>query len=314
MIYFKIKNVPIKHKGILAPMQEYTHLPFRLFCKQYNTGLTFTEMVNINHIIEYKDNLSKLSLLDSVKEESPCGVQLFGDFKNKKTIDAIKIIDEYKFFDIIDLNVGCPSPKVTGSNSGAYNLKQIDKILPIIKEAVEVTNKPITVKTRLGYSEKKIEDTFNKLIKTGISGISIHGRLATENYSMDARIEDVLKISNNSPIPILYNGDVSEKNYFKLTDFKGLMVAREALRNPFIFKQIDYFSKEGKLLEKENFKIQLNLFLKYLEKYPISFQKMKVSVIPFLKGEEGCAKFRDSISKSKTKEELIKILDKLIKQ
>ncbi len=310
MVLFKIKNVPIKHRGVLAPMQEYTHLPFRLVCKDYKAGLTFTEMVNTRHILEYKDDLSSLDLLKTT-EEAPVAVQLFGDFSEKSlTVSAAHLMDSYKHFDIIDFNLGCPSLKIINSKSGAFNLKQLEKVLPIIKEISTTCKKPITIKTRLGFSKIEIERNFPLFVSSGISALSLHGRLAEENYSHPSRFKEILKIKDTSPIPIIYNGDVSASNLGQLKDFDALMVGREAMGNPFIFKQIDFFSKNHSLLEKEDDLKALSLFLNHVSKHPISFAKLKVSLIPFFKGRLGSSKIREQLSVSKDIDDLKEILYK----
>lgn len=314
MSYFKIKNISINHKGILAPMQEYTHLPFRMVCKDYKAGLTVTEMISVDHVLENKEDLSKVDLLSSVKEDAPSAVQLFGDFKLKKTIDAISLLDDYKYFDIIDLNLGCPSKKVIDSKSGSYNLKQIEKIFPIIKEACKITKKPITIKTRLGFNKNEIDLIVSNILKTDVSALTVHARLATDNYSIKPKFEAVINLKEKLDIPLIYNGDVSLENINLVNDFQGVMVGRASLGNPYIFFQIDYFSKKSSLKENLSYKDQLSLFLKYVKKYPISFQKLKLSVIPFFKGEKGSARIRDLISKSKSEEELITIINKLLVQ
>lgn len=311
MTLFKIKNVAIRQRGVLAPMQEYTHLPFRLLCKEYDAGLTVTEMVNTRHIIEFEENLSSLDLLNTNEKETPVAVQLFGDFSEKDlTIKAAHLMDSYKHFDIIDFNLGCPSLKIINSRSGAYNLKQLDKVLPIIKEISSTCKKPITIKTRLGFSKNEIETNFPKFLSSGISALSLHGRLAEENYASPSRFEDVLNLKKKSPIPIIYNGDVSSSNLGQLVGFDALMVGREAMGNPFIFKQIDYFSKNNILLEKEAPLKALSLFVKLVNKYPISFGKLKVSLIPFFKGQIGSSKIREQISLAKDINDLKEILNK----
>ncbi len=289
-------------------MQEYTHLPFRLLCKDYDVGLCYTEMVNINHIIQYKEDLSKLDLLASTEKESPVSLQLFGDLSLKKTITAAHLIDNYKYFDIIDFNLGCPSLKIINSKSGSYNLKQLDKVYPIIKEIVSTSKKPITVKVRLGFKEDILEDMINNFEKIGVSAIAVHGRLAKENYSVPSKISRVEEIKKITSLPIIYNGDVNETNLGHVNKFSGIMVGREALGNPFIFKQIDYFSKNNVLLEKDYSDEALLSFLEYVKEYPISFSKLKVSLIPFFKGKQGSARIRELLSKSKNLKEILNIL------
>ncbi len=293
-------------------MQEYTHLPFRLLCKKYGAGLLFTEMVSTRHVLEFKEDLSSLDLLKTSFDDTPTAVQLFGDFKDKRTtLNAIHVLDKYKSFDIIDLNLGCPSLKIINSKSGSYNLKQIDQICPVIKEAVETCKKPITIKTRLGFNSIDIDKIYLSLIKAGISAISIHGRLASENYSVRSRVEVVKQISQNLSIPVIYNGDVCQDNLDLFSSFQGVMVGRAALGNPFIFKQINSFYKKGVSLKRTEDFSELDLFLKLLKKNPISFSKLKVSLIPFFKGKEGSSKIRDDIAKAKDFTEIIKVLDKL---
>jgi tRNA-dihydrouridine synthase B len=296
-------------------MQEYSHLPFRLLCKEYDAGLVFTEMVNTRHILEYKDKLSDLELLSSCKEENPVAVQLFGDFSEKDlTIKAAHLLDSYKHFDVIDFNLGCPSLKIINSKSGSYNLKQLDKVLPVIKEITATCKKPITIKTRLGFSENNFEKNFNDFLKTGISALTVHGRLAVENYSHASRIDVVNEITRNSSIPLIYNGDVSSNNLEKLNAFPGLMVGREAMGNPFIFKQIDVFSKTGNLLENDSSLKALDSFMNNVSKYPISYAKLKASVIPFFKGRIGSSKIREEISSTKDVFEIKEILKRLKEQ
>ena len=315
MIHFKLKNVSVKHKGLLAPMQEYTHLPFRLLCSEYKAGLTFSEMISIHQILNFKEDLSKLDNLFSTDEEGKTAVQLFGDFSDReKTLEAVHVLDEYKYFDIIDLNFGCPSLKIINSKGGSFNLTQIDKVIPVIEELVSTTVKPITIKTRLGFSKNEIDFISSSLFKTGIAGLSIHGRLASENYSNPSNVMAVRKIKEISPIPIIYNGDVTKNNFEQYLDFDGVMVGRESLGNPFIFKQIDSFVNDKVILEKENNNDAVLRFLDLVKKHPISFAKFKTSLIHFFKDKAGSSKIREKISISKNLDGITEILNKLVNQ
>ncbi len=311
MIHFKLKNVSIKHKGVLAPMQEYTHLPFRLLCNEYKAGLTFSEMISIHQILNFKDDLSKLDNLFSIDKEGKTAVQLFGNFSDrKKTLEAVHILDKYKYFDIIDLNFGCPSLKIINSKGGSFNLTQINKVIPVIDELVSTTVKPITIKTRLGFSKNEINLISSSLFKAGIAGVSIHGRLASENYSHSSNVMAVRQIKEISPVPIIYNGDVTKDNFKQYLDFDGVMVGRESLGNPFIFKQIDSFVNDRVVLEKENNNNVVLRFLDLVKQYPISFAKLKTSLIPFFKDKVGSSKIRKKISISKDLDEITEIVDK----
>jgi tRNA-dihydrouridine synthase B len=307
---FKIKNLKIKNKGILAPMLEYTTLPFRLLCKDYGASLVFTEMVHTNYISKIED-LSKISLLDSNSLEKPVGVQIIGDFTNKKEfLKSIYLLDDYKYFDIIDLNLGCPSKRITDNNFGSALLKNIDSILPNIKEAVETTKKPITIKTRLGFSKNNIASISTKLINTNISALTIHGRTTKDDYSIKSRYKDILKISKENSIPIIYNGDLNKDNieFFNSLDFAGLMIGRSALNDPSIFKNINKnnFKKNYK-----NTKSILNDFLKYSIEYNLPLRQIKIMLLQLVNSIEHCRKYRLEISKSKNIEDIKVIINKI---
>lgn len=309
MIFFKINKIPIREKGVLAPMQEFSNLPFRLLCKEYSAGLCFTEMVNINQIVHYKENLSKIPQLNSTNREAPCGVQVFGDFSKKKIFfESLYSLDAYKHFDIIDLNLGCPSLKIINSKSGAYNLKQLNKVLTNIKEISCTLKKPLTLKTRLGFSKQILENYLLKIQDSGVACLSVHARLAMENYSVPPRVELVKSFKEKLSIPLIYNGDVRANTLFDFKDFSGIMVAREALGNPFIFTQIKDFTLKNEIIENRVLEKPLKRFLFLENKYPISFSKFKVSILTFLKHQKGFSKIREKISCSKNKQEVLNIL------
>ncbi len=308
---FKIGKVTIRNKGVLAPMLEFTTLPFRLLCKKYGCGLTYTEMIHTFHI--KKIDINEIESLSSCEKDNPTSVQLVGDFTNKQlTIDAAHILDKHKHFNIIALNLGCPSKKIISGNSGSALLKDISKITPVIKEIKETCKKPITTKVRLGYLKNEINYISKQLEKTGIDAIAIHARTANQNYGAPADVDSVRKIKEQLNMPVIYNGDVNQHNFQDLLDFDGLMVGRNALGNPLIFKQI----KENNIFEiNYNQKLDaLKEFLDLCNLHPIPFGKLKVSVLPFISGFPQSSVLRNKISMSKTEVELKEILNKLLEQ
>jgi tRNA-dihydrouridine synthase B len=308
---FKIKNIHVKNKGLLAPMLEYTTLPFRKLCCKYGCGLTYTEMASINQINSVKD-LSKIDLFDTVSSEKVCA-QIVGDFTNLKGFSsAVEILDNYKPFKIIDLNFGCPSLKVHGMNGGAKLLSKgnFTKAVNNVKEVVSTTNKPITVKTRLGYHKENIQEIVSSFEDADVSAVAVHGRLANQNYSVASDyclLEDVSKEKSTS---FIYNGDVTNNNFNKFLEvpsFSGVMVGRAALSNPYIFKSIS----KGKKKELKQEKI-IKDYLRLVNKYPVSFNKKKLALLLLTKSIPNSSKYRLLISRSKTDDDLKEIITSFV--
>jgi len=316
MIYFKINKVPIRHRGILAPMLDFSTLPFRLLCKDYKCGLTYTEMIHVSFINNQSGLLVNKDIFRSVKDDYPTSIQLVGDFtKRKEALSAVHLIDAHKNYKIIDLNFGCPSDKITVGNSGSALLKDISKVIPIIKEIKDTCKKPITVKTRLGYSKNEIDLISKELFKTGIDALAIHGRRTIDNYSILSDISSIKKINKTSPVPIIYNGDVTSHNLSRFDDFLGIMVGRGALGNPQIFSQIDNYSNNKPFSEPtlDDRLDSLMSFFKFCKQHPIMYPKLKIMVLAFFKGVSGASKIRDLISSCKSEDEILDVI-KIIKK
>lgn len=308
---FYIKNINVKNKGLLAPMLEYTTLPFRKLCQKYGCALTFSEMVPINQIIALKD-LSKIDTLISATSDRSA-VQLVGNFtKEKDFLCALDFLDTYKHFKIIDLNLGCPSLKVHQMNAGAKLLSK-DNFLKAVKninDATSVIKKPITVKTRLGFYSQNIKQIVNAFENTNVCAISVHGRLANQNYSTFSDYELLKEVSSSCSIPFIYNGDISNNNFNEFLDvssFSGLMVGRSALTNPYIFKSI---SKKKRVVINQT-KI-IKDYLKLTKKYPISFNKKKLALIMLTNKIKDSKKHRLLISRTKTDDQLNKTINDFV--
>ncbi|MFH0905911.1 MAG: tRNA-dihydrouridine synthase family protein [archaeon] len=318
MSYFKIGKVVIRGKGILAPIADYSTLPFRLLCREYGCSLLHTEMLHINYLLNH--DINDISLLETCSKDNPLSVQLVGNFTNRKlTLDACNLISaNKKFGKIIDLNLGCPASRIIGSNSGSALLKDIDKIIPIIKEIKQTINKPLTVKTRLGFNKNEIEKISNKLISTGIDALTIHGRLATNGYNIKSNIKEVYNIKENYQIPIIYNGDINSSSLNEILqyDFAGFMVARAAIKDPRIFSEINnYFSNKKanyNLQDKDEKQKIIKKFLKIENKYQIKLNKLKLILLSLFSEKCGAKLIRTKICCTKTRDELLSYVHSII--
>lgn len=253
----KIGNIEIKGKVVQGPMAGVSNEPFRVISKQHGASLVYAEMVSVAGMAH--ENKKTFSMLQVSKEEHPMSMQIFGN-DVEDFINATKWIDENVDCDIIDLNLGCPAPKVAvRSASGSALLKTPELIYEIVKAVVEHTKKPVTAKIRLGWDKDSVNAVeVAKLIeKAGASAIAVHGRTRSDFYSGHADWEKIKEVKDAVKIPVIGNGDVvdgpSAKKMLDLTGCDAVMISRACQGNPWIFEQINYYLETGKELEKPSF-------------------------------------------------------------
>jgi nifR3 family TIM-barrel protein len=235
-----IKNVELKNNLILAPMAGYTDLAFRKMCKDFGAGLTCTEMVSAK-ALHYKSEKTA-ELLNTLDDECPKAVQIFGH-EPEIMAEAVKnpLLDK---FDIIDINMGCPAPKIYSNGDGSALMGNIELAEQIIKACVQATDKPITVKFRLGLTESSINAVeFAKMCESaGASAITVHGRTKVQGYSGIVDLEIIKKVKDAVNIPVFANGDCRCRedylNMLKITGADGVMLGRSAIGKPEIFQEI----------------------------------------------------------------------------
>lgn len=244
-----IGNLKLENNILLAPMAGITDLPFRLICERFNPGITTTEMVSSKAIL-YNDEKTK-KLMNITNEKRPIAIQIFGS-----DIEAMSYASKYvsNIADVIDINMGCPAPKVTKNGDGSSLLKNLDHAGEIIDAVVKNSAVPVSLKIRLGWDKENIVATEIAKIaeQVGISMITVHGRTRSEFYSGKSDLEEIAKVKENVKIPVIGNGDIideeSAENMFKKTNVDGIMIGRGAIGNPWIFERVKYYLKtENKL-------------------------------------------------------------------
>lgn len=306
----KIGNIELENNIILAPMAGITDLPFRIICEKYNPGLVCTEMVSAKALY-YNDEKTKL-LLNTKNEKRPISMQLFGS-----DIESMKIATRYlnDIADIIDINMGCPAPKVVKNGDGSKLLLDLKLAGDIVSAVVKESKHPVTVKFRKGWDEETIvaEEAAKIFEQAGASAITIHGRTRTQYYSGNTDLDIIKIVKEAVKIPVIGNGDIkdgaSALKMFEYTGVDGIMVGRASIGNPYIFKEIqDYLSgpKSRNVTNKE----KLDTILEHIKLAieikgeNIGIKEMRKHLSAYIKGLPKSAEAREKINKIENREEL----------
>ncbi|MDP3917437.1 MAG: tRNA-dihydrouridine synthase family protein [Nanoarchaeota archaeon] len=294
----------LKNKLILAPMAEVTSLPFRLLCRKYGASMAYTEQISALAIT--RNSPQTLNLAKTSPDDSPVGLQLFG--RNPDIlIDASKKL--HKDFDVIDLNMGCPSKKIVREGYGSALLKEKDKIKEIISSLTANIPKPITVKMRSGFKKEEALKLSKLMESAGCSAITIHARTQEQGYSGNADWNLIKQLKENLSIPIIGNGDVTDpisaEKMLNETKCDYIMIGRAARNNPFIFKQINRYFKTGEIL-KQSQEDKLKIFDEYL-KLETNFKLIKLRCMDFTKGISHGAQLRNKLSMAKNMGDIKKL-------
>ena len=305
-----IGNVKLENNIILAPMAGITDLPFRLIAKEHNPGLVCTEMVSSKALM-YGDSKTKL-LLNTKSEKRPVQMQIFGS-----DIESMGYAASYvsELADILDINMGCPAPKVVKNGDGSKLLLDLPKAEAIIKEVVKNSKVPVTLKIRKGWNQDNIVaiDIAKIAENCGISAITVHGRTREEFYSGEADWDIIKKVKQNVNIPVIGNGDVKSKKdvirMFEQTGVDGIMIGRAVVGNPWIFDEILKQDYNGVSYKEKYDTIIKHLNLEVQEKgEKTGIREMRKHLSAYIKNMPNATRMREYINKIDNLLELQKCL------
>ena len=247
---WKIGNVRIENPFVLAPMAGVTDMPFRTLCKEQGAGLICMEMISAKAISFHNKNTIALMKIDPC--EHPVSMQLFGS-EPELMAEVAKSIED-KDFDILDINMGCPVPKVVNNGEGSALLKNPELIVQIIKSVSSAIQKPVTVKVRIGFENAPVDivEIARRAEDAGAAAIAVHGRTRQQYYSGTADWDIIRQVKEAVSIPVIGNGDVDSplkaEALLKQTGCDGVMIGRAVRGNPWIFREMNHYFQTGELL------------------------------------------------------------------
>ena len=311
----KIGNVELDNNLILAPMAGVTNLPFRIICEKFEPGMVCTEMASSKAIF-YNDQKTR-RLLNTEGEKRPISFQIFGSDEETMGYTA-KYMS--KIADIIDINMGCPAPKVVKNGDGSKLLLDLEKAKRIMKVVVENSSVPVTVKIRKGWDKENIVAVQVAKIaeEVGISAITKHGRTRSEFYTGKADWDIIKEVKDSVKIPVIGNGDIVDEEtayqMFEKTGVDGIMIGRGSFGNPWIFRNIKHFLITGEKLPSPTNSERLNIIKEHIdlaveEKGEIAIKELRKHIAWYTKNLKNSSEFRNSINMIETKEQLIKTLN-----
>lgn len=313
----RIGNLNLDNNIFLAPMAGVTDLPFRILCREMGAGLVFSEMVSSKGMYYNDENTKDLLAID--ERERPVAIQIFGSDPDIMAYSVEKFLNNREDIDIIDINMGCPAPKIVKNGDGSALMKDEKLVEKILTSVVKVSSKPITCKFRMGWDHESINGIeIGKIAEaSGVSAITIHGRTRDMFYSGEADWEYIKMVKQNVSIPVIGNGDVFEPkdaiNLFKETGCDAISIGRGSLGNPWIFKRVLNLIKGEEDCPPSNEDI-INMAIRHLNMVcdfkgeRVGVREMRKQLAWYLKGMKNSNEIKNKINTIEEKDKMEKIL------
>lgn len=315
---FKIGDIQLKNRVVLAPMAGVCNSAFRLTVKEFGAGLVCAEMVSDKGILFKNEKTMNMLYIDA--REKPMSLQIFGGEK-ETLVEAARFVDKNSTADIIDINMGCPVPKITKCDAGAKWLLDPNKIYEMVSAVVDVVDKPVTVKMRMGWDEDHIYAVENAkaVERAGGKAVSLHGRTRVQMYEGRANWDIIREVKQSVNIPVIGNGDVQTpedaKRMLNETGCDGVMIGRAALGNPWMIYRTVKYLETGELLGEPSIREKMDVCKLHLDRLidlkgeNVAIREMRKHAAWYLKGIRGNALVRNEINGCDTREELVSLLD-----
>lgn len=316
---FRIGNVDIKNRVVAAPMAGVTDKAYRIIAKNFGCGLVYTEMVSDKGLLYEQERTAAIA--DTKGEDPPITVQIFGSDIESMEKAAAKA--ERLGAHLIDINMGCPTPKIVKNGDGAALMLDLPKARLIIRAVVNVVKVPVTIKFRKGWNENSINcvELAGIAEQEGASAVAVHGRTREQYYSGKADWDAIKMVKKQVSIPVIGNGDIwTAENALQMMEYTNcdaVMIGRASMGNPFIFQAAVELIENGRKIEPPSIEERIATAIRHLNlacEYKgeaIATREMRKHLAWYIKGIRGAARIREEINKTSTKEEMVKIIESL---